>query len=141
MTAPLGPDAGMDVRPRPALPEAPRTCPSCQHPMHVTTLTCTDCGTRIEGRFTLCRFCRLDPSTRQLLEGFLRARGNVRELQRELGVSYPTARTRLEQLWEQLGLDRETPAVGESAEEIVALLRTGQIDVGQAAERLRQRRG
>jgi len=109
--------------------------------MQVTTLTCTDCGTRIEGRFTLCRFCRLDPPTRQLLEGFLRARGNVRELQRELGVSYPTARVRLEQLWDALGLERETPRTGESAEDIVALLREGRIGVGEAAERLRQRNG
>lgn len=123
-----------------ALAESPRSCPSCQGTVRVTTLTCADCGTRIEGRFSLCRYCRLDESTRALLDGFLRARGNVRELQRELGVSYPTARARLEQLWEQLGSLRRNGETEETAEEIVARLRAGDIDVAEAAERLRQRR-
>jgi len=106
----------------------------------VTTLTCADCGTRIEGRFSLCRFCQLDDATRALLEGFLRARGNIRELQRELGVSYPTARSRLEQLWGQLGYQKVEEGLRESADEIVAQLRTGRINVTEATMRLRQRR-
>ena len=124
-----------------APPESPRSCPSCQGVVHVTTLTCTECGTRIEGRFSLCRFCQLDEATRALLEGFLRARGNVRELQRELGVSYPTARSRLEQLWEQLGCQKTEEGPRETADEIVARLRAGEIDVSEATTRLKQRRG
>lgn len=125
----------------PTSPESPRSCPSCRGTVRVTTLTCRDCGTRIEGRFSLCRFCRLDDPTRTLLEGFLRARGNVRELQRELGVSYPTARSRLEQLWEQLGLQKPEEDSNRTADEILAQLKSGQIDVAEATARLRQRRG
>ena len=125
--------------PRP--PESPRACPSCQGEVRVTTLTCAGCGTRIEGRFSLCRFCQLDESTRALLEGFLRARGNIRELQRELGVSYPTARARLEQLWDQLGYQKPDGDPPESAEDIVAQLKSGEIGIEEAESRLRQRRG
>ena len=109
--------------------------------MRVTTLTCAECGTRIEGRFSLCPFCQLDDPTRALLDGFLRARGNVRELQRELGVSYPTARSRLEQLWDKLGYQKAEEAPVPSAEEVLAQLRAGEIDVTEATTRLRQRRG
>ena len=120
--------------------ESPRSCPSCHGTVRVTTLTCTSCGTRIEGRFSLCRFCRLDDPTRALLEGFLRARGNIRVLQRELGVSYPTARSRLEQLWEQLDFEPAGERLDESADEILARLRSGEIGVAEAATRLRERR-
>ncbi|MEZ4649886.1 MAG: DUF2089 domain-containing protein [Candidatus Eisenbacteria bacterium] len=126
--------------PPPRPPESPRSCPSCQGEVRVTTLTCAGCGTRIEGRFSLCRFCQLDDPTRALLEGFLRARGNIRELQKELGVSYPTARARLDQLWEQLGYQKSDGVPTETAEDIVAQLKAGEIDVEEAESRLRQRR-
>lgn len=127
-------EAGHELR------DAPRECPACRHRLHITTLACSACGTRVTGTYSLCSFCRLDEETRRLLEGFLRARGNIRELQRELGVSYPTARARLETLWSRLGLQKQD-APQESAEAILAELRDGAIDVSEAAVRLRRRSG
>jgi hypothetical protein len=39
-----------------------------------------------------------------LLESFLRSRGNLREMERELGLSYPTVRGRVDALVRSLGL-------------------------------------
>ena len=65
------------------------TCPVCDSQLRVTRLHCNTCGTTIEGEFNVGRFGRLDLDQLPLLESFLRSRGNLRELERELGVSYP----------------------------------------------------
>jgi hypothetical protein len=94
MTAPNG----HDVR------EAISTCPVCEGELRVTRLHCGACGTAIEGQFSVGRFSRLTREQSALLESFLRARGNLRELERELGISYPTIRNRIEALLRALGL-------------------------------------
>lgn len=79
-------------------------CPVCDSRLHVTRLHCNTCGTTIEGEFNVGRFARLGREQMALLESFLRSRGNLRELERELGVSYPTVRGRVEALLRALGL-------------------------------------
>lgn len=80
------------------------TCPVCEGELRVTRLHCATCGTALEGQFSVGRFSRLSREQLALLESFLRARGNLRELERELGISYPTIRNRLEALLRSLGL-------------------------------------
>jgi hypothetical protein len=80
------------------------TCPVCESRLQVTRLHCNTCGTTIEGEFNVGRFARLDRGQMSLLEQFLRSRGNLRELERELGLSYPTVRGRVETLLRTLGL-------------------------------------
>lgn len=89
--------------------EAISTCPVCEGELHVTRLQCGTCGTGIEGRFSVGRFSRLTRDQASLLESFLRARGNLRELERELGISYPTVRNRIEALLRALGLADGAP--------------------------------
>lgn len=79
------------------------TCPVCASELAVTRLHCGTCGTTLEGDFSVGRFGRLNREQTQLLESFLRSRGNLREMERELGISYPTVRTRVEALVRALG--------------------------------------
>jgi hypothetical protein len=79
------------------------TCPVCASELAVTRLRCGECGTTIEGEFSVGRFGRLTREQLQLLESFLRSRGNLRDMERELGISYPTVRSRVEQLVRALG--------------------------------------
>src|SRR5690242_4191429 len=79
------------------------TCPVCSGELAVTRLHCRSCGTTIEGEFSVGRFGRLTREQLQLLESFLRSRGNLRDMERELGISYPTVRSRVEQLVRALG--------------------------------------
>lgn len=81
------------------------TCPVCESRLQVTRLHCNTCGTTIEGEFNVGRFSNLGREQMSLLESFLRSRGNLRELERELGLSYPTVRGRVETLLRALGLD------------------------------------
>lgn len=81
------------------------TCPVCDHRLDVTRLHCAECDTTLEGRFSVGRFGRLGREQLDLLETFLRARGNLRDMERELGISYPTVRNRLEALIRALDLE------------------------------------
>ena len=79
------------------------TCPVCSGELAVTRLRCRSCGTTLEGDFSVGRFARLDRDQHALLESFLRSRGNLREMERELGISYPTVRSRVEAVVRALG--------------------------------------
>ncbi len=79
------------------------TCPVCSGELAVTRLRCGDCGTVIEGEFGVGRFARLTREQTVVLESFLRSRGNLRDMERELGISYPTVRVRVEALIRALG--------------------------------------
>src|ERR1035437_5476900 len=85
------------------------TCPVCSSELSITRLQCRGCGTAIEGDFNVGRFGRLSREQLALLESFLRARGNAKELERELKVSYPTVRARIEALVKALGLSDGAP--------------------------------
>lgn len=89
------------------------TCPVCSGELAVTRLHCRACGTTLEGDFSVGRFGRLSREQLALLESFLRSRGNLRDMERELGISYPTVRSRVEALVRALGF-RETD--GDSAD-------------------------
>ena len=80
------------------------TCPVCADELTITRLHCRSCGTALEGEFGVGRFGRLDREQMRLLESFLRSRGNLKEMERELGISYPTVRGRVEALVRALGL-------------------------------------
>jgi hypothetical protein len=86
------------------------TCPVCANELAVTRLHCATCGTTLEGDFSVGRFGRLTRDQMTLLESFLRSRGNLREMERELGISYPTVRSRVEALVRALGFGPRSDA-------------------------------
>jgi hypothetical protein len=92
------------------------TCPVCEGELAITRLHCRTCGTSLEGEFGVGRFGRLSREQLALLESFLRSRGNLKDLERELGISYPTVRGRVEALLRALGLADGEAAAGDESE-------------------------
>jgi hypothetical protein len=126
------------------------TCPVCSGELAVTRLRCGTCGTTLEGEFAVGRYARLTREQIQVLESFLRSRGNLRDMERELGISYPTVRARVEALVRALGFgprDEADPVPGtpaataeESAaarREILERLADHQLSAEEAAEAIR----
>jgi hypothetical protein len=127
------------------------TCPVCTGELEISRLHCASCGTTIEGEFGVGRFGRLSREQMTLLESFLRSRGNLKEMERALGISYPTVRARVESLVQALGLADGEPVdivVDDAPEglsedllaarrEILERLAAGKIDAAAAAEALR----
>ena len=93
--------------------DAIATCPICSGELAVTRLHCRSCGTTLEGDFNVGRFARLSRDQFALLESFLRSKGNLKEMERELGISYPTVRARVDALLRALGLGDDEAAVDE----------------------------
>jgi hypothetical protein len=96
------------------------TCPVCEGELLISRLHCRSCGTALEGEFGVGRFGRLGKEQMALLESFLRARGNLKELERELGISYPTVRARVDALVRSLGLadGADEPVIEPEADDI-----------------------
>lgn len=115
---------------------APRDCPVCGTTLTLTRLGCPSCATEISGEFEACEFCALNVEDRDILRVFLASRGNMKDLERHLGVSYPTARARFEALLERIGLERRPQPAGPRLEVLEALAR-GEIDVDEALGKLR----
>jgi hypothetical protein len=96
--------------------DAIATCPICAGELAVTRLHCRSCGTSLEGDFNVGRFARLSREQFALLESFLRSKGNLKEMERELGISYPTVRARVDALLRALGLGDGDEASAEETE-------------------------
>jgi len=118
-------------------------CPVCGDALEVVRLECGRCHTAIEGRFSLSRLSRLSDEQLQFVDTFLRVRGNIREMERELGISYPTVRNRLDGILQAMGYAIEATRDDETADrrrEILDQLQAGQISPDEAVKLLRQRR-
>ncbi|KPJ58173.1 MAG: hypothetical protein AMS15_09060 [Planctomycetes bacterium DG_23] len=79
------------------------SCPSCGEHLAITRLSCSECGLSIEGKFTNSRFALLSPEQQRFAEVFIKARGNIKEVEKELDLSYPTVRKKLDDLVTGLG--------------------------------------
>lgn len=118
-------------------------CPVCGQDTEVTAISCNECETRIEGHFKLCRFCRLSEEQKYFIEIFIKCRGNIKEVEKELGISYPTVKNRLEDAANALGYNDDnssghyTTEASEQRKEVLSLLENGDISVEEALERLR----
>ena len=84
----------------------PSRCPACGSALVVEVLRCPECKTAVEGHYALARFLLLSPEQMQFCELFLRSRGNLKEMGNLLGISYPTARNRLDELLIALGYEQ-----------------------------------
>ena len=117
-------------------------CPSCGENLEVTELTCPSCGTIIRSRYAPCPFCRLAPESLRFLETFVQCRGNIKEMERALGISYPTVRGRLDAVIRELGYEVEAePEISEKElssrrKEILDQLDQGEITASEATKRL-----
>lgn len=121
--------------------EALGKCPVCGQNTEVTTICCNGCGTKIEGHFHLCRFCRLTEDQKLFIETFIKCRGNIKEVEKELGISYPTVRNRLEDAANALGIDQDDVAredhMSERRTKILDQLDSGEISVEDALNMLK----
>ncbi len=114
---------------------APTACPVCGDRLLTTRLGCAACGSEIGGHFASCDFCALSDADLDVLRVFLASRGNIRELEKHLGVSYPTARLRLTTVLDRLGLNgagEPEPTAVLTREQVLAEVAAGALDPAEA---------
>jgi hypothetical protein len=125
---------------------APGKCPVCGERLTITKLSCHKCHTNIEGQFNPCEFCSLPKEDLYFLKAFIKCKGSIKEVERELGISYPTVKGKLNNLIEALGFhvqEEEINNVEKSNDREIILeqLENGEITAAEATKRLNELKG
>ena len=118
-------------------------CPACQNAVIVTRIRCTRCDCEVIGQFQPTIFNRLPPESLAFVETFVRLRGNIKEMERELGLPYSAIRNRLDEVITELGFaagDHSGLKDGRSASrrDVLDRLEAGEITAEDAAAELRR---
>ncbi|MDB5056920.1 MAG: hypothetical protein JWO59_392 [Chloroflexi bacterium] len=113
-------------------------CPCCGGSLGITGLACTNCDVEIKGRFRTCDFCRLTDEQSTFLRLFVQRRGNLSEMEKALGISYPTVRNKLEEIIRALEVQEQVaPAPPPSKRDMVLQqVASGQLSAESALELL-----
>ena len=112
-------------------------CPVCNSELTVARLKCDSCDTVIENNFKLSKFDYLSDEELYFTETFIRCRGNIKEVEKAMGISYPTVRSKLEAVIKKLGYETGTDDQAARKEEILRALETGEITAEQAIAQLK----
>ena len=115
--------------------KVPHRCPSCGHGLQVTVMTCAGCGASLEGRFDPCPVCRFDPELQSLFDLFMASRGNLKDVERKMNCSYPTVRSRMEDMFRRY---EENKPTRQSRLDVLKRLRQGEITAAEAERLLRE---
>lgn len=110
-------------------------CPICSEELSISRLHCRSCETQIETDLPIPAIFRLPEDLQRFVLIFLSCRGNIREVEKELGISYPTVCKRLDLVNELLSNRRS--AVDRIA--ILEQLERGEITAREAAQLLKGR--
>src|SRR5277367_6145092 len=110
-------------------------CPFCGDELAISRLSCCGCNTQIDSRLDIPLFFRLPPDLQNFVLVFLRCQGKIRDVEKELGISYPTVCKRLNLVNELLG--NNGPPINRT--QILEQLERGEINVQEATQLLKER--
>jgi len=110
-------------------------CPVCGGEMEIVSFRCKDCGTLIQGEFPIPPvFVNLTEEQWNFVKLFIKNRGNIKEMEKDLGISYPTIRAKLNEIRRVFGFSEEK---GER-EDILEGLEKGKLTVEEAIKKLKR---
>ncbi len=122
-------------------------CPSCDGNLTIARLDCPDCKISIDGEFAPPALLKLSGAQIDFVEVFIKNRGVIREVERELGVSYPTVRARLDDVITALGYSAKSAPEASTADDrgsrrraVLADLKDGKITPDEALAALNEPR-
>ncbi|MDQ0197828.1 DUF2089 domain-containing protein [Neobacillus ginsengisoli] len=112
-------------------------CPVCSKQLKITKLQCTNCQTTVENEFELSKFASLGQEQLHFIEVFLKSRGNIKEVEKELGISYPTVRGKLDDIISSLGYTSNKKTEVDK-KKVVSMLEKGEITAEEAIQLLKE---
>ena len=108
-------------------------CTNCNQAMKVTRMACPSCGMAMEGDFEVAPLARLSLDDQAFVMAFVRSHGSIKQMERLLGISYPTVKNRLNAI--SASLDKSFQAPSPNLYVLEQLAR-GEITVEEALEKL-----
>jgi hypothetical protein len=115
--------------------DLPTGLPGIDEAPLVTRLTFPESGVSLEGTFRLNEFAVLPPEQLEFLRLYIKVRGNLKEVERVMGISYPTVRVRFDALLKRLGYE---PDEGDGKDDVLRALERGELTPDEAVERLKR---
>lgn len=112
-------------------------CPVCSNNLKAIKLKCTNCNTVIDNEFELSKFDYLNNEQLYFIETFIKCRGNIKEVEKELGISYPTVRAKLDEVIENLGYSAKETKIKQDKNDILRALEKGDISADEAIKKLK----
>ena len=119
-------------------PDLPVSCPLCGDSIEVTRIKCNDCGCEINANFKVSGFSLLPVEYQKFMAVFLRHRGNISAVEKELGISYPTINKMLDSI--NKVLESTTYQKPLDRKEILDAIDKGQMSVRDATYILKNRK-
>ncbi|KAF2957048.1 DUF2089 domain-containing protein [Marinitoga sp. 38H-ov] len=111
-------------------------CPVCGKELIISELKCPECDVTIKGSFHLDDFAKLSDEQLYFLKIFIKNRGNLSDVQKEIGISYPTAKARLEGVVRAMGFEEKKSNIDTLL--ILEKIEKGEITPEEAKELLRR---
>lgn len=123
-------------------------CPVCEHQLKAVKLYCQSCGTQIENTFDFPKLLQLSKEQLEFVEVFILSRGNIKDVEKALNISYPTVRAKLDQVIEVLGdgkdsssqsttVEKKKTITSSEKQQVLDLLENGEISAEEALKKLR----
>ena len=113
-------------------------CPVCAHQLTVQRLKCNSCQTVIENDFKLSRFEYLSAEQLYFIETFIKCRGSIKEVEKDMGISYPTVRAKLDEVIVSLGFMPKETKQAKPTHDILSALENGEISADEAINELKR---
>ncbi|MDD3625705.1 MAG: DUF2089 domain-containing protein [bacterium] len=117
-------------------------CPVCGKDLYIKELKCDSCGTEYKGKFEICDICKLPQDQIDFIRIFIKNQGNIKGVEKDLNISYPTVKNKLAQVIRALGFEIQIE-IEEAEEELVkernkilSMLETGEISSDEALSKL-----
>ncbi|MCK4576203.1 DUF2089 domain-containing protein [candidate division WOR-3 bacterium] len=111
-------------------------CPVCHGALEIRELGCNKCDVTIRGKFPFSGIFQLSPEQMEFVKIFLKSRGNIKEVEKEVGISYPTVRGKLNDVLKSLGMEPDKKSM--KREEVLESLSKGDITAEEAVEKLKK---
>lgn len=108
-------------------------CPACNGKLAITSYKCENCGTEINGYFIGSKFANLSEEDLDFIEIFVMNRGSIKEIEKVMGISYPTVRNKLDNVIKALG---HKVNYDKSNMEVLEMLNQGLITAEEATKLL-----
>ncbi len=116
--------------------KVPDKCPVCGGELHIKTVCCDSCNTQFTNDYQPGRLSVLNDGQVQFVLTFLACEGNIKDMERALGISYPTVKARLQEIQRTLGIEQKE----DRKLDILNKIAEGQLTVDEALEMLKETR-
>jgi len=110
-----------------------KQCPICNSTLEIIEYHCPNCDTVIRGKFGVSDLAMLSVKQQEFAKVFICNKGNIKEVEKVLGISYPTVKNKLNEITKIL-----CPQTKQMSNDVLDEIEKGNISVDEAIKQLKK---